>query len=462
MSKIKKLTWFAFFCTITQYVREHRFLAYFFGTAFNCIIPGVLFYFYFNGHIGWLPFVGINALFRILMAPLDEYVSEEFSYSKLRFFPLRLEEKLYVRIISKSMQLSEWLFVFLLSWVYISSFPIKSAVPLIISTVVCIELAEELVFYIIYLIKNIKSYMVIYATLCVGAIGAMIYFRHSIHLDSLVVILINVVITVISIIIATFFCKSAHKHRIVAKSLKKKKTSIPVSTKITRKVITKSSLVRLMCHEFVCLFKLKPWNLISALVYCFVFSVLDRSGNYLYLLVQYFIVDFFFLSGFNYYGNIDDTDGLVLMSTVSKKDLIRSKNITLGSVALFFSTIVTLVLGVIYGNDIKELALTMFANVFCISIMILFSSVLSIKHFHLSDSKKKYTVQNMICMVVALIICSIIATLLFTSGSLAAIGLIFIVMMSCVCLFFSLIDVSMLEYLFNSNLSNMIYVLRNH
>jgi hypothetical protein len=207
--------------------------------------------------------------------------------------------------------------------------------------------------------------------------------------------------------------------------------------------------------------KLKLLDVVSALGYVVVFAALDKSHSLLYVLVQYFIVDYCFLAGFNYFSTINDNEGMFLFSTVDRKIQLRSKNLALASLLLVLSSVLTVVLGLLTGVGLKALVLTGLTNLFCISVMVLCSSVVSIAHFHLNESKKKYTASNMIIMVVTLAVSSILSAFVLAGGMLGAITLIFMGVTTLACAYFSLLDVSMLVSLFDSHEKVMIASLRS-
>jgi hypothetical protein len=192
-----------------------------------------------------------------------------------------------------------------------------------------------------------------------------------------------------------------------------------------------------------------------------VFSALDKEHSMLYILVQYFIVDYCFLVGFNYFGTINDNEGMFLFSTVDRKTQLRSKNLALATVLLVTSSLITLILGLMTGVTLKVLVLTALANLFCISVMVLVSSLVSISHFHLNESKKKYTLSNIVIMIVILALSSLLTAFVLAGGMLGAISLIFMGVATLASIYFGLVDVSLLESLFSKREKTMIASLRS-
>jgi hypothetical protein len=296
---------------------------------------------------------------------------------------------------------------------------------------------------------------------CIG-IGVALVLNQSVATVSwIVTTLVFASVLALSVVGAMVLYVNRLKIHVIARNAgSEKQARIPLSTRLVMGAAGGSALNRLVRLEWVTMLKLKIWDMISALGYVVVFSAMDHSGSALYILVQYFIVDYCFLAGFNYFGTIEDRSGLFLFSTVDRKTQIRSKNLALGSILLVGSTLLTLVLGLLKSMDPKTLLLTMAANVFCSAVMVLCASIVSITHFHLNSSRKKYTVSNLVIMLLALVLCSIVTAFLFGGGVLAAISLMFMGVSTLACIFFSVVDVSMLENLFERNRGKMAAALR--
>jgi len=94
-------------------------------------------------------------------------------------------------------------------------------------------------------------------------------------------------------------------------------------------------------------------------------------------------------------------------------------------------------------------------------VMVLCSSLVSITHFHLSESKKKYTLSNTVIMIAILALSSLLTAFLLAGGMLGAISLIFMVVATLACAYFSLVDVSLLADLFSKRKKTMIALLRS-
>lgn len=459
MTKIKKLTWFGAFCSLLQYTRERKLGAYLLANSFSCVVPAVLLVLFLNGKLNWAAVVGISALFRVAFAPLDEYTSDESAFCKLNTYPLSIFEMIYVRLITKVTQVAEWLYFGVIGWVYASVFPVGMAILLTVLTVLTVEFAEEVAFYLVYLVKNVKQYVAAFEILCLG-VGVLLVVR-PVNMGAVAACVVFSVALVLSVVLAVVLHRNRNKlHMLASVGGGEKTARVPLSSRLMRAVSGGSALKRLTCMECIVLLKLKAMDLISALGYLVVFSLMDRSESMVYVLVQYFIVDYCFLVGFNYFANIDDREGMFLFSTVDRKTQIRSKNLALGGIVLVLSTVITLVLSLIHSLDGKTVVLTLVSNLFLSAVMLLCSSVLSISHFHLSDSKKKYTVSNIAVMLVVLILSSLITALLLAGGAVAAIALMFMVVASLACLYFSLVDMSMLEKLFYKHQPRMAAVLR--
>ena len=458
MTKIKKLTWFGAFCSLLQYTRERKIAAYLLANAFSCVAPAILLVLFGQGRINWAAAVGLSALFRVAFAPLDDYASDETAYSKLSGYPLNIFEMVYIRLVTKVTQVAEWLYFVALGWVYGSLFPLGQALVLTVLTVLTVELLEEVAFYLVYLVKNVKQYVVAFEVLCVG-IGAMLVLRPVEMTFTVAAVFLGAVLAV-GIALMVVLHRNRSKIHTLAGSGAGKRGRVPISSRIMLAASEGSALTRLVCMEWVCLLKMKVWDLISALGYMVVFSVMEQSETMVHVLVQYFIVDYCFLVGFNYFANIDDREGMFLYATVDRKTQIRSKNLSLLVILAVVSTVATLVLGAVHSLTFKTLMLTLVGNLFIMAVMLLCSSVLSVKHFHLSDSKKKYTVSNLVTMLVVLVLSSMITTFLMSGGALAAVALLFMIMATLACLYFTLVDLSMLEKLFIKNQDRMAQALR--
>ena len=460
MNKLKKLTWFAAFCSLFQYTRDRKIIAYLLANMFSCAIPALLLVGFFDGKLDWNAYVWCNLAARLAIAPLDEYASDEYAYSKLASFPLNIFEMLWIRLVAKFTQFAEWLFVASVGYIYSTVFPVNQAVGLAVLTVIALELAEEIAFYLVWLIRKKGALVALYLVLCAGIAGAAVIW--TLKCSAVLVACIWGAVLALSVIAVLVLHSKWHEIRpLSGKPAAQTNVRIPLSSRLMLAASGKSVLCRLVCMEWICILKLKVWEMICALGYVAVFVAMDRTGNLLYALVQYFIVDYCFMIGFNYFGIINDKEGLFLFNTVDHKVQIKSKNLALGTVLLVISSVLTVVLGIVFGVDGKTLVLTMLGNLFCISVMVLCSSIVSILHFHLNESRKKYTVSNMVIMVMVLILSSVLSAFLLAGGTIGAIILIFMGVTTLACVYFSLIDVSLLADLYRSRKSKMISMMRN-
>lgn len=460
MNKIKKLTWFAAFCSLFQYTRDRKIIAYLLANIFSCTIPALFLVGFFNGKLNWSAYILCNAAARLAFAPLDEYASDEYAYTKLSTFPLNIFEMIWVRLVAKLTQVSEWIFAVSVGYVYSTVFGAGQAAALVVLTVIALELAEEILFYLVWLIRKNRALVGLYLVLCVGIAGAALLWpmKHSAVLAAGIwggVLLLSVIAMLVLNV------KWYKLRPLCGKSAVESNVHIPWSSRLLKAASGRGVLFRLVCVEWVCMLKLKVWELISALGYVAVFAAMDRTGSMLYALVQYFIVDYCFLMGFNYFGTINDREGMFLFSTVDRRTQLKSKNLALSSVLLAVSGVLTVVLGIVFGVEGKTLVLTILANLFCISVMVLCSSIVSILHFHLNESKKKYSVSNMVIMLTVLILSSVLTSFLLAGGMLGAISLIFMVVTMLTCVYFSLIDVSLLTELYRRREDRMIAVMRS-
>lgn len=460
MNKIKKLTWFAAFCSLFQYTRDRKFIGYLLANAFSCMIPALLFVGFVGGKLDWNAYIWSNVAARLVFAPLDEYASDEYAYTKLSTFPLNIFEMLWVRLMAKFTQLSEWVFTASVGYVYSTVFGVAQAVALTVLTVAAMNLAEEIAFYLVWLIRKNRLLVALYVVLCVGIAGAALIWP----MKSAIILPASIWGGILALAVTAMLVlhsKWYHLRPLCGKPAAGTNVRIPLSSWLMKAASGRSVLMRLVCMEWVVMFKLKIWEMISALGYVIVFAAMDHSGNLFYALVQYFIVDYCFLMGFNYFGIINDKEGLFLFNTVDRKTQIKSKNLALGAVLLVISSILTVVLGVKFGVDAKTFILTIVANLFSIGVMLLCSSIVSILHFHLNDSKKKYTVSNMIIMLVILILNSILTSFLLAGDMLGAIALVFMAVMILACVYFTVIDVSLFAELYRRREKAMIAAIRN-
>ncbi len=459
MSKFKKITWFAAFCSLFQYTRERKIGAYVMANLFGCVVPALLLVLCVQGKLSASAFVWINVAARLIFAPVDEYTSGEYAYVKLSSFPLNIFEMLWIRLVAKFTQVSEWLFLLSLGYVYSTVFSTVPAVLLTVLTAVAMEIAEEILFYLVWLVRKRRIRVAGYLAVCAGIAVASLWIPVS---SAVWTAVIWGSILVMNIVCLPILYANRDKLRpLYGRVSGEENVHMPLSSRLMQAASGKGPLFRLICMEWICMLKLKLWDVISALGYVAVFAVLDRSHSLLYVLVQYFVVDYCFLAGFNSFASINDSEGMFLFSTVDRKTQLRSKNLALAAILLVLSSAVTLVLGLLTGVGLRTLVLTGLTNLFCISVMVLCSSLVSITHFHLNESKKKYTISNMIIMIVILALSSVLTSFVLAGGMLGAISLIFMGVTTLACAYFSLLDVSMLADLFRSREKVMIAALRN-
>jgi len=460
MGKFKKITWFAAFCSLLQYTRDRKLGGYIMANLFSCMVPALLLVLYVQGKVTGLAFVLVNVAARLVFAPADEYTSGEYAYAKLFTFPLNIFEMLWIRLVAKFTQVSEWAFLICLGYVYGTLFGVVPAIALTVLTAIALEITEEILFYLMWLVRKRPIFVVCYLAACILVGAASVLWIPELSVFWIAVVWgIVLALSILSVLV--LYANRSKIRPLHGRTSAGVKAHMPLSSRLMLAAADKSPLFRLVCMEWICMLKLKLWDMISALGYVVVFSALDKEHSMLYILVQYFIVDYCFLVGFNYFGIINDNEGMFLFSTVDRKTQLRSKNLALATVLLVTSSLITLILGLLTGVTLKVLVLTALANLFCISVMVLCSSLVSITHFHLSESKKKYTLSNTVIMIAILALSSLLTAFLLAGGMLGAISLIFMVVATLACAYFSLVDVSLLADLFSKRKKTMIALLRS-
>lgn len=460
MKKINKLTWFAAFCSLFQYTRDKKIGGYVMANLFGCVIPALLLVLFVQDKLSCAAYVLINVAARLIFAPVDEYTSGEYAYVKLASFPLHFGEMLWVRLVAKFTQFAEWAFMISLGYAYSTVFGIAGAVGMTVLTVAALEVFEEVAFYLVWLVRKRPIFVVGYLALCVLIMVAAVLWIPEFSV--VVTAAIWGTVAVLGALGTVLLYANRSKLRpLYGRPSTGTKVHIPLSSRLMLAASGRSQLFRLVCMEWILMLKLKLWDMISALGYVVVFAALDKTHSLLYVLVHYFIVDYCYLAGFNYFGSINDNEGMFLYSTVDRKTQIRSKNLALAAILLVMSALITVVLGLVTGVTVKVLLLTGLANLFCISVMVLCSSLVSILHFHLNESKKKYTVGNLIVMIVIMAVSSLLTSFVMAGGMLAGVTLIFMGISTLACIYFSFIDVSMLADLFRNREQTMIAALRN-
>lgn len=458
MNKIRKIIWFGAFYSIEQHWRERRLAIYFFANIFNILIPLCFLVLYIKKWIGIAGFLTLCVISRWIFAPFDDYTSNEYSFSEINTYPLSFLEELFLRFSVRLFQISEWGFAAIIFIAYsFSEFSLIRAVCAII-TIFALSVSEELFFFLFYILKNRNDSKLIFEIICLFLAVLSVFYKREIA--SFLLFSFWGIASLLCIIVVILLSLNWSKVQVLpAKKANNKNENIPLSTKLLLRKKCNSSTKRLFTLELITMVKLKPWDLISALGYIVVFSAIGAGKEMPYLLTLYFIVDYCLLVGFNYLGNNESQEGLFLFSIIDKKILFRSKNMSLASVCACISTLLSFVLSIVAHQSIKQILLMIISNLFCISVMLVACSVISIVHFYIDNSSKKHTVSNIVIMILLMGFCSLVSSFLFLGGEMAAISLIFMIMASCISIYFTLFDLSAIETLFAKNIDKMIQII---
>lgn len=457
MSKIKQLTWFGVFVSLGQYVRERHFITYIIANIFNLFLFSLLLLLYYNGYLSFVSFTGIFILLRLISAPVDDIASDVTAYSQLQIYPLNIFEKIYLRLITKITQFSEWVTFIALFLICRNLYTLGEAIAIISILIMALELGEEVIFFSVYLVKKRKLISGLYYLFCLGNMVIVYSLCKDAVVDAGTLIDISLIWVLLSVIALTLIHLLGSRIRALpACPTKKSVLKQSLTTKLLLTLKPDSIFSRLYLLELIMIFKHKFWNIISVIGYLVMFMLLEPTIESMHVLSIYFIADLAFLNGFNIFGLVEDQYVAVLFATVPHGTLLRSKNAAHGTALLLLSMAITPLLGLYLGSSIKAIIHTLMINTFVISLVMFLGCLISIAHFHLSNSKKKYTIKNILIMLGITIICSVISSFSFAQGTIGGIASVFMVLTACMCLYFSLIETENLEKYFSKSRCKMI------
>lgn len=442
--KIKKLSWFAVFSSFTQYCRDRKIGVYIFANLFSCFVPGLVIYLIATKKCSGAGAVLFLYLWRVYLAPFDDYASSSTAISELYKYPLSVPDIIFIRFVSKTIQISEWIMLGASIAVYCFcgySLPFFWGV-----LVFCAGLAsEEAYSFVFNYLRKAKIAIVLFYILHFGLLGLVLLNNLSLtHINWFFVGLF--LLSVLVLLGVAIFGRKLKYYS----PQKKQKTQAqgPLSSRVIRACLSKGPTFRHFFFDLVLHLKLKPFPLISALGYSVVFYFLDGDNLFLPIIVLYFIVDYGMSAGFNYLSAINDSYGRLILSPVIVPALIRGKNAALSLVMLIFSSLLTLALGLITGLTPRAYICSLILNVHCVALVTAVSAVLSIMHFHLDTSKKKHTALHFGIMVLLMVSESVLSTMLQQGGVLGAIVLVFVLLSFPVLLLFCFGRMDMLGSLY--------------
>ncbi len=457
MKKLKVLAWYGAFVSFTGYFREKKLLAYFMANLFNCIVPALVLFFCHGEVVGTACGLTFCVLYRLIPAPFDKISSDVISFNELKMYPLTFFEKVYLRISAKTVQVSELFFAVAVMLMLAQTMPWVEAVLLAVTFLVAISLFEELVYFGVYLVSASRLLSALYIVLCLLCGICAFGFGRYYSLSFVAGIIIAVSALCLSVALIAVLTVVPEGSITALKKARRVKTGGGVLTsRFLFKLKPNSAFWTLFYLELVEIFKIRLSSFISSLVYCIIFYALDSDAEYIYILMVYFAVEMVFTNGFNYFGLNDDKGASLLYARLKSGEIFRSKNTALAASTFLICALFTCGLGVAFDLGITKILLTLLASLFAILIEITVGSIVSVRHFHLTDSPKKYGIKNIIIMLLSMIFISVVSSLMFAGGVLTVAAIAFIIPVSLACAYFSLVDTKYLESYLTKNKKSML------
>lgn len=407
--KNSKLRWYARFCVYTQFARKHSISTLIFSQLFSpCIwifFSAVLQFQLFSAHYSQLSFPIIVIAFRLLSSIIERFSDSPLGYSLCDRYPLTKKDVLSMRLYAKLIQPSEIAFPLCIA---LSGYLLyRSIIPVLLGTIAmwifscCVEEFAGLILYSFY--SSHAFCVLIY----IGALSLSIipFFLKAILPAS----------TLLSVLLVTFFAGLAFMA--VSLSLVGKKTGAPHigrnngtmcrSLKLENSGL-QSQQYMLVYKEAIFLFFDKPSLLLSPFICTILFfAISDRTSSFSFLLPAFFVADFAYSYGFNFWGVEQKGIIPVFMSPAETSRQIRAKSIMLYIVGIT-GIIVFVIAEAIFINAARSFLLKSMLS--ALVILALFSMVApyaSIRYYQPDDRISKVSIKRMLLFILLFALTSI-------------------------------------------------------
>lgn len=411
------------FCVIGQFVREKQIATLVFNNLFNALIWVFVALLFTNkifetsfSFASWLSFL---LAFRWGFISLDRFGDLGLGYNLTEHYPLSFNAVFSMRLYSKWIQLSEWVFLVLGILVcFWEGASILIAVTISVSIVLLSELSEELVCFLSYKATNaVRFYITLFVIIAILMWGSFTRFKQlTVPIEWVLPITLCLVVVNVLALIA---CKN-NRHR---KSSYRSGHGLRSNRAQPKSKHPMSTLGVLMQREFVCLFRHKVDTLISAAVFVLLFVFMSAKGEmFVVMLPAFFAMDF----ASNYSCNIFGIEGraidLLILSPIDRKKVLKAKSLLTLVVSASGIIVFTVVVFVANKADqIYQMIQMLSIGFFTLALLLATSLYASIKYYYPEDRKNPYKIKKLLFVIAVYAVEAVLVAVLYFM-SITAVG----------------------------------------
>ncbi len=408
---------FICFCTFGQFTREGRKSFIIVSNIsnsliwlFGALLCGNLL---FETEFTLISWVGFVLCFRCFFAFIDRFGEIGIAYTLSYNYPISDTKLLHLRLISKFIQPSEWIFIISNILIFcFHNFEIYYAVIAGIIQALMIYLFEEVISYISYKSPNKGLFAFAFLVFETILVSSTILFKNAIYnivSPFLFVLLFEILLTILLCVCLTLLFVVYKKPR--------SKTSIGllVMTNNKRKRMqTKrySHLGVLLRKEIAFLVKYKISLVLEALFSAVFFLIIsEKADSFNVLLPLFFCFELASTYGFNYFGSEEQAFQLTLLSPVSKDLLIRVKSLSFVIVS-YIGSLVVLLMSIITNRITLSMQIVDSISLCTLAIatLLIINPLFSIHFFKINGQKNPYGIKSFLWMIfIYILLCSVIA-----------------------------------------------------
>ncbi len=413
MKKNRALLKHSTFYIFGQYIAEKSVSALIFMVVFEAALWAML-SFFINDQISSGMFMRCSAFvlpicFKSFFAIIEKYGELSIGFNLKDYFPIKVVDILKLRLYCKIFNPSEYFFVAALWFFSFRLFDFNIAIVIAILATIVYYLIFEGLAFISYKYEKFESpvkelFAILLSCALFTVMPAILnYFNISKNYYKPIYIVILAIIC--GFIFRTLGILLFGKKRNINKSqnkviLKHFPKSIPNAKWI---FVKKDILYFTKDKKSVLLFPI-----INLIIFYFIggFELITS------ILPIYFPLEFAIAYGFNYFGHDNETLITILLSPISKKEIIKEKNVLYSILSFGFSMIcftMCIVLKILTLSNIIYYLSFVFIS---LSITLPLCSKFSIKYYHRANGKSKYTIRFMFISIGLLSVLSILNSIL--------------------------------------------------
>ncbi len=413
MKKNQALLKHSLFYTIGQYIAEKSISALVFIIVFEAGLWAML-SFFINDQISNGMFMRCSAFvipicFKCFFAIIEKYGELSIGFNLKDYFPIKNTDILKLRLYSKVLNPSEYFFWAAIWFFSFKLFELRIAFIVLFLATLVYYFVFELLAFISYQFEKFESPVKEIMSLLISCIlftvmpAILNYFNIPQNYYTYVynVIIAIALILIFRVIFVLLFGKKRDK-----KILQRKTKISHISNSIP------SARWMLVKKDLLYFTKDKKSVLLFPVIYLVIFYFIGGFELISSILPIYFPLEFAIAYGFNYFGHDNETLTTILLSPLSKKEIIQEKNGLYAALSLGFSTIC---FGISIALKILALSDTIYYFSFVLislSIMLPLCSKFSIKYYHRANGKSRYTIRFMFISIGLLSVLSLLNSIL--------------------------------------------------